>query len=450
MVAKDTLDELHNLPALKEVNWFSALKQTIQEFMADDAMGVGAEMAYRFLFALFPTLLVVLSLLGLLDNILRDANFTGQLLEMLQQALPAAAYQAIEPVIRSTVEKSSGVGAILGFGFIVALWSAAGGTAALMKGFNVAYDVEETRNFIKQKLIAIALTIGIVLFVGIAMALLVYGGQLGEAIANAVGLGALFQVAWNIGRVVLVLIFLIIGLALLYYAAPNVNHQFIWISPGSIVAGILWLLFTFLFSMYMNNWGGQSSYGVVGGVMALVLWMYYSSLVLLLGAEMNGVLGQRHDPAMINDPRQKATGPQAGTVVSGGRALGAGANQAKGVEQAGVPSERRGPRGRHGTPEDGTGDRRRATGRQDPGRVAAGREKQPKQRSGPNQGAAADVADQAWRERSRQEAPAKDFLWRVLRDGSKDLAKHGTRQMLASAWRTVFASQPPGERRPKR
>ncbi len=141
---------------------------------------------------------------------------------------------------------------------------------------------------------------GIVLFVGIAMALLVYGGQLGEVIANAVGLGALFQVAWHIGRVVLVLIFLIIGLALLYYAAPNVNHKFIWISPGSIVAGILWLLFTFLFSIYMNNWGGQSSYGVVGGVMALVLWMYYSSLVLLLGAEMNGVLGQRHDPAMIN------------------------------------------------------------------------------------------------------------------------------------------------------
>ena len=104
MAAEDALGELHELPELKKVNWFSAVKQTIQEFMADDAMGVGAEMAYRFLFALFPTLLVVLSLLGILDGVFRDANCSGQLLYMLRQAPPATAYSSIEPVIQSTVE----------------------------------------------------------------------------------------------------------------------------------------------------------------------------------------------------------------------------------------------------------------------------------------------------------------------------------------------------------
>ena len=456
MAAEDALGELHELPELKKVNWFSAVKQTIQEFMADDAMGVGAEMAYRFLFALFPTLLVVLSLLGILDGVFRDANFSGQLLDMLRQALPATAYSSIEPVIQSTVEKASGAGAFLGIGFLlsflVALWSASGGTEALMKGFNVAYDVEETRNFIKKKLTAIALTIGMVVFVAIAMALLVYGGKLGEAIANAVGLGALFHVAWNVGRIVLVLIFLIVGLAVLYYAAPNVNHKFVWISPGSIVAGILWLFFTWVFSIYMNNWGGMSSYGVVGGVMALVLWMYYSNLVLLLGAEMNGVLGQRHDPTMIDDPRQKATGPQAQTTVSGGRAIGAGANQAKGTVQPevrplGTKAHQGGRQGRHRAPEDEAVDRRLRTGRQDPERVGGGRHKPDKRQNGRS---LAPLRGTNQGTDPEPEAPAKHFLWNVMHRGSKDLAVHGTRQVLSGAWRTVFNTRPPGEKRPKK
>lgn len=443
------------LPDLKKVQWFSAIKQTVQEFLADDAMGLGAEMAYHFLFALFPTLLMVFALLGVLDNVVRDANFSGQLLTLVQQALPTSAYDALKPVIETTVQKSAGAGAILGIGFLLTIWSASSGSEALMKGFNVAYDSVETRNFIKTKATALGLTVTMAVLVIVAMTLFVFGEQIGEMVANLLGLGDLFKIAWNIGRYVLIVLLLILALAVLYYFAPNVKQRFVWISPGAVVAAVLWMIVTWAFSFYTNNFGGSSSYGVIGGVIALISWLYYSSLVLLLGAEMNGVLGQRYDPAVITDPRQKATGPQAGTQVSGGRLIGAGAAWAKGVTDSpdGAGRGRARHRPRHAPVL--ADQRRNATGRQDPDRGAAGASAKPAHQNGqtPANASAHGVANPgdghqpAHSRTDAEEAPGKILLWSLIHDGSATLAKYGTRRALGSLWRSVFHTPPPPQKR---
>lgn len=467
---------IHELPDLKKVSWFSAVKQTIQEFMADDAQGLAAEMSFRFVFALVPTFLVTLSLLAIFDNTFQGANVTGELLTLLQQSLPRTAYQVIESVIETTVDKAGAAGGIFTVGFVLAIWSASAGIDAVMKAYNVAYDTVETRNFIKKKLISLALTIGAALFLVITMLVLVFGGKIGEVIASSVGLGAAFQWAWNIGRIVLMVIVLIFALALLYYFAPNVNHKFVWISPGAIVAGLLWLIVTWAFSFYMNNWGAAGAPGVVGGFIALLSWMYYSSMVLLLGAEMNGVLGQKHDPETIADPRQKATGPNASTTTSGGRIIGAGANVAKGTPHPGQDASgaAAGPprRGRHQDPN--SPERRLTTGRQDPARVEAAQQKHRDghhgggkngTRPGQNaqQPAAATVTLQSEQEAKAtaksppieplpppQEAPAKAVLWNMLHHGSTAVIVQGYRELLGTAWRVLFNTRPPAPKPAKK
>ncbi len=167
----------------------------------------------------------------------------------------------------------------------------------------MVYEVDEDRPAWKVYLISLFLSLGVALLLISSLVLIVVGPQIGGAIADAVGLGAVFEVVWNIVRFPILLGVVLFAFALVYYFAPNVEQRFKWVSPGSIIAVILWLLFSLVFSLYVNNIGSDSysaTYGSLASVAVLMLYIYYSSLIVLIGGEMNQVI-EEHIPEGKNE-----------------------------------------------------------------------------------------------------------------------------------------------------
>jgi len=167
---------------------------------------------------------------------------------------------------------------------------------------NVMYEVDEARPFWKKYAISIFLSLGVALLLITALVLVVFGPQIGGAIASVVGLGAVFQTVWSIAQWPVLVLFVLFAFALVYYFAPDVEQKFRWVSPGSILAVLLWLLFSIAFSLYVNTIGGNTfaSYGALAGVAILMLYLYYSAYIVLLGAEMNQVV-EEHIPGGKNE-----------------------------------------------------------------------------------------------------------------------------------------------------
>jgi membrane protein len=159
---------------------------------------------------------------------------------------------------------------------------------AIIDALNRAYDVEDARPWWKQRLIAILLTIGVALFVLVSFALVVAGPQLAEYIARQVGLGAAFEWTWKIVQWPIVFMLVATAIGLIYYFAPDVDQDFVWITPGSLAATLLWLLGSLAFRFYVVNFGSYNeTYGTIGGVMVLMIWLYLTGLIIIVGAEMN-------------------------------------------------------------------------------------------------------------------------------------------------------------------
>ncbi len=179
-------------------------------------------------------------------------------------------------------------GGLLSLGILAALWTSSSAVTAIIDGLNRAYDVEEGRPFWKVRLMAILLTIGLSAFIIVSLILLTFGPQIGGWIADKVGLGSAFKLAWNVLRWPVIVGLLIVAMALVYYIAPDVEQQWQWITPGSIVAVIGWLLASLGFSYYVNNFGSyNATYGSIGAVIVLLTWMYVSGFFILVGGEIN-------------------------------------------------------------------------------------------------------------------------------------------------------------------
>jgi membrane protein len=173
-----------------------------------------------------------------------------------------------------------------------------------MASLNRAYDVQEGRPFWKVRLLAILLTIGLSFFIIISLILLTFGPQIGAWIAEQVGLSRAFTLAWNILRWPVIVSLLILAMALIYYLAPDVEQQWQWITPGSIVAVIGWLAASLGFSYYVNNFGSYHvTYGSIGAVIVLLTWMYVSGLLILVGGEINAEI--EHASSSGKDPGEK-------------------------------------------------------------------------------------------------------------------------------------------------
>jgi membrane protein len=273
-------------------------RRVMHEVQKDECLGRAAQLAYYFLFALFPFLLFLTTLLGYLPI----PDLLDRLLETLGQMLPGEAFRLVQDNIRQLV--SGQRGGLLSFGILAALWTSSGALTAIIDSLNRAYDVEEGRPFWKVRLTAIGLTVGLSVFVVVALVLLTFGPQIGGWVADLVGLGRAFELTWNILRWPVIVGLLVVATALVYYFAPDVEQEWKWITPGSICAVLGWLLASLGFAFYVNRFGSyNATYGSIGAVIVLLTWMYVTGLFVLIGGEINAEI--EHAAPNGKDPGEK-------------------------------------------------------------------------------------------------------------------------------------------------
>lgn len=258
-----------------------------KESQRDDIFGRAAQLAYYFLLALFPALLFLTALIGLFP--LKET--LPELMQYLQTVLPADALSLLERYLENVVQGSGGD--ILSLGLLGALWASSSGVTAIMEALNVVYGAQETRPYWKVRLIASLLTIGLAGFIILSITLILYGARIGAWIANIVGLGWLFLLSWNILQWPVAILLMLFALAVIYYICPNIEHDWRWVTPGSVCAVSLWLALSLGFKAYVENFGNyNAAYGSIAGVIVLMLWLYLTGMVMLLGGEINAQIEQ--------------------------------------------------------------------------------------------------------------------------------------------------------------
>jgi len=255
---------------------------------ADSVGDLAAQLAYWSLFALFPFVMFLLTLLGYIPL----HGLDRQLLGTVYAIMPHDAATLVDQILHEIVGRQRGW--LLGVGLVGALWSASGGTSAAITALNRAYEVEETRPFWKVRLLAIAVTIAGAGFAILAGVGLVVGPSLAEKLFGWLGLGHVFQVAWSWLRWPVSTGAFMLGLALIYWALPNVRQKFRFISPGAITAVVLWVGASFGLAAYASHFHTYArSYGALGGAILLLTWLYVSSYLVILGGEINAVLDRQ-------------------------------------------------------------------------------------------------------------------------------------------------------------
>lgn len=263
---------------------FELLKRTVKEFSNDDMTTYASALAYRGIFSLFPFLLFLIAMLGMLD--LQD--FFIWLREQVSLVLPPDALDLVNPVIDQMQDQKSGV---LSVGILVALWSASIGVRSLMNAMNKAYDVEEGRPTWKLMLLAVSYTIGLALILLATAGLMITGPQVMEWLASQIGLKDIVVTLWTWLRWPVIVVLMMLVVALIYYVTPDVEQDFRFITPGSVLAVIVWIAASIGFGIYVQNFGNyDATYGSIGAVIVLLLYFYISAAVLLFGAEMNAVI----------------------------------------------------------------------------------------------------------------------------------------------------------------
>ena len=292
----DTTSKLQKMP-IKDLG-----KRTFKEFREDEVTELAAGVAYHAIFAIPPMIIFVVTLAALVGQF-TPIEVADRLRDLISERAPADTRDILTSIVDSAIANVSG--GVASFGVIVsalvALWSGSNGVSTIIRAFNRAYDVDEDRPFIKKKLVSIGLTVLMGVLIILAFTLFVFGAQIGTWVAELVGLGSAFELVWNILRWPLAIIFVMFMLAVLYYLGPNVEQSFQWISPGSVVATLLWIAVTFGFKFYVTFANPGSAYGALGGIVVLLFFLYLSSIVFLVGAEINAVLQRRYDEETVKD-----------------------------------------------------------------------------------------------------------------------------------------------------
>lgn len=259
---------------------FGLVKRALSNFLANDCMGLAKEIAYSSLLAFFPA---IVALVGLLDLL----GAYGSLEQFLRPVAPTA----VTNLVRTFQHDSRGGGSVLALllGLAGALWAASGAMGAIVKSVNRTHGRKETRPFWKLKLISIVLVGASAVVVIGTLLLVVVGGTLGDAIARKAQLGGAFTWTWNIARWPIAFAAVLLLVALVYYLAPNLEQRrWRWLTPGTAVAGVLWLVLSGLFALYSSLSSSYSkTYGSLAGAIVLLLWLNYTSWAILFGAELD-------------------------------------------------------------------------------------------------------------------------------------------------------------------
>jgi membrane protein len=270
--------------------WLNVFKRAGKEFLADDCMGFAQQIAFSSLLAFFPAVILLVGLLGLIGAY-------DDLKEFLGVVAPGAVLEAIDTAQQSAAGRETGASIAVMVGAFGAIWAASGAMNSVIKGVNAAYDRIETRPFWKVRLTSIVLVIASGFAFAALFLLIVFGGPLGEAIADQARLGSAFELMWALLRWPIAFCGILLFFALVYYAAPNVDQRnWKWISPGALVGGVAWLVLSGLFALYTSfSSSYDKTYGSLAGGIILLLWLNYSSFALLFGAEVNSELDRQAD-----------------------------------------------------------------------------------------------------------------------------------------------------------
>ena len=264
------------------LGWGELLRRTLRETKADNGLGLAAQLAYYFFLALFPALLFLIALAG----VFASGELISRVVNMMSGAVPPDVITIIREQLISLSQGQQG--GIMTFGVLAALWSSSAAMVAIIDALNRAYDVEEARAWWKQRVVALLLTVGAAAFILASVALVLAGPQLAEWLAGRFGLGGAFEWSWKVLQWPLVFLLVATAFGLIYHFAPNVDQDFVVLTPGSVLATALWLVGSLGFRVYVVNFGSYNeTYGALGGVMVLLLWLYISGLVVIVGAEMN-------------------------------------------------------------------------------------------------------------------------------------------------------------------
>jgi len=262
----------------------SVLKRTIREFKADNITDWAAALTYYGVLSIFPALIALVSIIGLLGS---SASTT--LTKNLGSFAPGPAKTIIGNAINGVASNRGGAGILFVVGILGALWSASGYISAFMRASNVIWDVEEGRPIWKKLPVRVGVTVVVVLLLAISAIAVVLTGKLASSAGKLLGLGSTFVTVWDIAKWPVLLLIVASVFAILYYASPNVKHpSFKWITPGGIIAVVLWVVASAAFAAYVANFGSYNkTYGSIAGVIVFLVWLWISNIALLFGAEFN-------------------------------------------------------------------------------------------------------------------------------------------------------------------
>ncbi len=273
---------------LSRRSWFYVLRKTWREFGDDHCTDLAAALTYYAVLALFPAAIALISLLGVVGQ---GQSSVDNILEVLQPLVSPSTLDTIRPALEG-IATSQGAGLGLVLGVVGALWSASGYVGAFGRAMNTVYEIDEGRPFWKLRPIMLLVTLVAILLVAVVLVMLVVSGPLASSIGSVIGLSSQAVTAWNIAKWPVILAFVVVIVAILYYATPNVRQpRFRWLSIGAVVAILVWIVASGAFALYVATFGSYNkTYGSLAGAVVGLLWLWITNLALLFGAELDSEL----------------------------------------------------------------------------------------------------------------------------------------------------------------
>jgi membrane protein len=267
--------------------WGGVLKRTFAEFRADDLTDLAAALTYYGILSIFPALVAVVSILGLIGH-----SAVQPLLDNLGSFAPGPARQILANALRGLAHTRSGAGIVFVAGLVGAIWSASGYVGGFMKAANRIWDVPEGRPFWWTIPLRIGVTLLLLVLLAASAVMVVVTGPLADRVGRLIGLGGAAVTAWDIAKWPVLVLLVALMLSILYHAAPNVRHpRFRWLTPGAVLAVVVWLGVSALFGLYVSKFGSYNkTYGSLGAVIIFLVWLWLTNVAVLLGAELNAEL----------------------------------------------------------------------------------------------------------------------------------------------------------------
>jgi membrane protein len=294
---------------MKGKSWGGVLKRTFTEFKDDNLTDWAAALTYYGVLSIFPALIVLVSILGLIGS-----SATQPLIDNLGTVAPGPAKQIFTDAIKNLQGSSGASGVIFIVGLAGAIWSASGYISAFMRASNAIYDMEEGRPIWKTLPVRVGLTVLLMVLTAISAVAVTLSGGLAKQVGNVVGLGDTAIQVWNIAKWPVLVLLVSFMFAVLYWAAPNVKQPgFKWLSPGSVLAVIGWIIASVAFAFYVANFGSYNkTYGALAGPIIFLVWLWISNIMILLGAEFNAEIerGRRLEDGMRPEDKEPFAEPR--------------------------------------------------------------------------------------------------------------------------------------------